>query len=246
MASSRPIYIFVASSCVLSRLLIYTYPVLSAVLDMILKPLMMPLLSHYLQHSSVRDNGHHKLHRITGFFHSGLFAAWIGDLLLLKGSQKVFFLGGLGSFAVMQWQYIQNYKKFSAPSGKCYLDGRPYLRIPAFLVGATFYACVYPVLPPVLRVGILIYTVLLTSMTYASLSLRGPKSERARVAAGSHLFMVSDLIIGVNKFVRPLGYAEVWICGTYVLGQYLIAEGLIGFVQCKKNTEGGDRSKKKK
>jgi uncharacterized membrane protein YhhN len=44
---------------------------------------------------------------------------------------------------------------------------------------------------------------------------------------GAILFIISDSTIAFNKFVQPFDYANVVIMVTYILGQFLIIEGMI-------------------
>lgn len=46
--------------------------------------------------------------------------------------------------------------------------------------------------------------------------------------AGAVLFVVSDSIIAINKFVAPIPWAGMLIMCTYYLAQFLLARGILG------------------
>lgn len=48
------------------------------------------------------------------------------------------------------------------------------------------------------------------------------------VAAGATVFVTSDAILSVNRFVRPIRHARVALMVTYHLGQALIVAGVLG------------------
>jgi uncharacterized membrane protein YhhN len=45
------------------------------------------------------------------------------------------------------------------------------------------------------------------------------------VAWGSVLFMLSDTLLAVDKFVSPLPVAGLWVLATYYLAQGFIVQG---------------------
>jgi uncharacterized membrane protein YhhN len=44
----------------------------------------------------------------------------------------------------------------------------------------------------------------------------------AHVALGACIFMVSDSLIAINKFVMPVELSSLWILATYYVAQMLI------------------------
>ena len=80
-----------------------------------------------------------------------------------------------------------------------------------------------------MRVPIAAYSGILTTMfatsTLLNRSMRA--SARRRILAGSSLFLISDSLLGIQKFLRrrPSPALESAVMGTYTLGQWLIAEG---------------------
>jgi uncharacterized membrane protein YhhN len=45
------------------------------------------------------------------------------------------------------------------------------------------------------------------------------------VAWGSVLFMLSDALLALDKFVSPLPLAGLWVLASYYLAQVLIVQG---------------------
>ena len=44
---------------------------------------------------------------------------------------------------------------------------------------------------------------------------------------GALLFMASDSLLAVNKFMMPIYHAHIWIMLTYISAQFLIVDGLL-------------------
>jgi len=48
---------------------------------------------------------------------------------------------------------------------------------------------------------------------------------------GAIFFMLSDTLLAMNKFVAPIENERVLIMSTYIIAQFLIAKGIIVFIQ---------------
>lgn len=197
-------------------------------LEFLTKPLLMPLLAVYFaQYGRSAD-----VPRIR--FYLALFFAWGGDMLLMFAQPTsphalLFFLGGLGSFLVMQLLYWNLYSVCRMPSTEpTLLRQKPYLLLPVVLVAAAFYWAAFPQLDLVLRIAVAIYAVALSGMVILSLQRwqRTPPASFWAVFIGASLFMISDLMIGLNRFVAEFPLAGPAIMLTYTLGQGLIVGGL--------------------
>lgn len=68
-----------------------------------------------------------------------------------------------------------------------------------------------------LRVGVGSYVVIISLMLYTALLQRS-----WMYALGAVMFVFSDLILGWNKFVSPVGGADLLIMIPYYMGQYLL------------------------
>jgi len=86
--------------------------------------------------------------------------------------------------------------------------------------------------PSALRAPVLAYVLCLASMAaQAAVWWRtriGTADEALarRAAIGAALFMTSDSLLAVDKFVAPLPLAALWILATYWIAQSFIASSL--------------------
>jgi alkylglycerol monooxygenase len=145
-----------------------------------------------------------------------------GDVwLMLPGN---YFIPGLASFLVAHVFYIALLRQ-----GQGWFPNRRALGIVA-AVGAGMYAIVWPGLgDPVLKMAVAAYVTVIACMAAQALgraSMVGDSASRW-VAAGACVFMVSDSLIAINKFVAPVPLAPLWILATYYLAQMLIVHNVL-------------------
>ncbi|WP_328616237.1 lysoplasmalogenase [Amycolatopsis sp. NBC_00355] len=144
----------------------------------------------------------------------GLACSWIGDLALL-GSTDRHFRAGVAAFAVAHAGYAAS---FAARAG------RPPLRraVPitaAGVGGAWFFGRAAGALAGPVR-G---YALAIAAMAVTAAGLRGPGAGRAATGAG--VFMLSDALIGLRRFVLPPAWsrpADLAVMLTYGVAQWLI------------------------
>jgi uncharacterized membrane protein YhhN len=76
---------------------------------------------------------------------------------------------------------------------------------------------------------VLLYALVITLMALSALFRYGRTSMKsfALVFGGSILFIMSDSLLAVNKFIEPLALADFWIMVTYIGAQYLIVSGIL-------------------
>jgi uncharacterized membrane protein YhhN len=149
--------------------------------------------------------------------------SWGGDVALL-GSGRRAFLTGLGSFFGAHLAYVSAYRTHAV---------RPVLatRRSRLALGAGAGLAVGMALAarrrdPRLAGPVAAYGLVLTTMAVTSAGV--PEAQRARVMTGTSLFLLSDTLIGVGKFVldRPSPVLEAAVMATYTAGQWCIADGL--------------------
>lgn len=151
-----------------------------------------------------------------------MIAALMGDIFLLFETQDFFLLGML-SFLICHVLYIIRFKEDISE-----LDLKVRFYIPIFLVvlavvnvlmtraalgGLLFYVLIYSVVLSVMASAAYLRDVRLPGYTY--------------VYMGGILFMVSDLLLAVNKFQAEIPYAQLWVILTYAIAQYFIITGLV-------------------
>jgi uncharacterized membrane protein YhhN len=79
-------------------------------------------------------------------------------------------------------------------------------------------------LPAGLRLPVAVYVVAIALMAAQAIG-RAVVLRDARavaVAVGACVFMLSDTLLAINRFVLPLPLAQFWVLATYYLAQVLI------------------------
>ena len=147
-----------------------------------------------------------------------LFSLTGDALLMFEG----FFIPGLVSFLLAHACYIALLRG-DAP----WLASRKALTC-ILLLAAAMYALLWlGGLPAALRLPVLAYVGVIATMAAQAWGrhsvLRNPAS--LLVAAGASLFMLSDSLLAINRFVQPLPWAAVGVLATYYAAQALILHG---------------------
>jgi uncharacterized membrane protein YhhN len=186
----------------------------------ILKLLLMPVLLIYYVVESKPG--------VSWFVISALIMSLLGDaFLLLPG--ELYFMMGLGSFLAAHVVYIVAYRHHRSEN-RGDLQGIQKIRysFPIVLCGSGLLAILYPHLGNLLM-PVTLYALVLIIMVLNALFRLGRTSTVSflMVFIGACLFMTSDSLLAINKFVSPIAKSGLWIMSTYILAQYLIVEGLI-------------------
>lgn len=164
------------------------------------------------------------------FFIAGLFFALFGDIFLMIQEMDLF-IPGLASFLVMQVCYAY---AFYLDNPQKLISKYAYLRLAPFILFAIiFYFILQPHLSGiVIKVAVAIYALSIAIMAWLSLLRKNKISTPSffLVFTGAILFMISDSIIAVDKFITSVPLNTIWVMGTYCLAQYLIT---LGFLKTK-------------
>jgi uncharacterized membrane protein YhhN len=234
-------------------------------ISFICKPMLMMMLFFYLFWSAYKDWLDDESKMAVA-----LFGAWLGDIFLMNGQNKLFFMLGIAGFLMMQLFYISAFRK----SGQIYIPlteeeehqnrmvraarktGRPlkdanghelplfemqvikgfverykYAVIPFVLMGGALLWFILPKLDGwIMKIAIFGYAVALVSTVIAALNRGGrvPQNSFIMVLVGSILFMVSDMLIAINKFlIIDFPHSGLAIMGLYIPAQFLIIEGFL-------------------
>ncbi|MFC5722457.1 lysoplasmalogenase [Streptomyces gamaensis] len=142
-----------------------------------------------------------------------------GDVLLQLGGRLPFLLG-MGSFAAGHGCYLALFARHGADSRA---RGRGYVLAAGY--GAAWLGTVtllWPGLEDGLRVPVGLYSLLLTATALAA------TRAGARTAAGGLAFLLSDTLIasGLAGWPQPPA-PQFWIMLTYLVAQFLLADGLL-------------------
>lgn len=146
----------------------------------------------------------------------GLLFSAIGDVLL-EYPKPGLFLHGLGSFLVAHLFYILVFLRkisFSMP--------RVLGLIGLIAVGIFLANLLIPVLGE-MRVPVLVYLGIILLM---AISATLGSENHLLTILGACLFIISDSIIAINRFLTPVYLSSLWIMSTYYAAQYLITIGV--------------------
>ncbi len=157
--------------------------------------------------------------------------SWFGDMLLMFGEiDFIYFMLGLVSFLIAQIFYIFLFLRTINISGKMpFLKKKPFWLIAYIAFGLIVYTILYDHLDAVLKIAVFVYMTALLSMSAMALNRfgNGHPISFSLVFIGSLLFVLSDTMIALNKFLAPIPYEGILIMTTYISAQYLIMRGLL-------------------
>jgi uncharacterized membrane protein YhhN len=159
-----------------------------------------------------------------------LFFSWLGDLFLSK-PDYVFFLLGLVSFLTAHIFYILIFTRESKASGELTkVEGNPALIWPFVLYGVALLYLILPKLDDtVIKIAIFLYATIILAMAAQAFNRKSSVSKKSFiwVFAGAILFVLSDSMIAINKFVEPFDFARMAIMTTYIVAQAFIIKGVL-------------------
>jgi len=189
----------------------------------LVKPLICIILIGYLV-SRTRLYGH-----FSKLIFGGLLFSLAGDVaLLFAGTAGTFFLVGLIAFLIAHVFYsiafFRDYRYDPTASRKY---GNMMLFImAAFTVG--FYIFIRSYLHE-MKIPVMAYMVIISVMAIMS----GYRYQRVNllsfqlILTGAILFIFSDTLLAINKFVQHFESSGVFVMATYMIAQYLITMGAL-------------------
>lgn len=194
-------------------------------LDLATKPfLVISLLLFYLTAKAENSSALSKL------IISALVFSWIGDILLmLQGQFSGLFIFGLAAFLIAHISYIFGFRKarFDEPAeiNLSFVRTRVVFLL---LIGGALIYMLYPNLEELL-IPVVLYTIVIIAMGISALLRRGrtPDKSFIMVYSGALLFIMSDAMLGINKFMNPIVQARALIMATYITAQFLIVKGIL-------------------
>jgi alkylglycerol monooxygenase len=183
---------------------------------MVFKPLTMVIAIIFV---AVRAGSTGAIARFDALLIAALVFSMVGDVfLMLPGN---YFIPGLASFLVAHIFYIALFRQ-----GQPWFPNKKALGA-VLAVGAGMYAIVWGGLgDPVLKIAVAAYVGVISLMAAQAIgraTVQGGQDTGAGwVALGACVFMVSDSLIAINKFVTPVALSSLWILATYYVAQLLI------------------------
>ena len=146
-----------------------------------------------------------------------LLASLAGDVLLMLPGDH--FIAGLAAFLLAHGAYLALFRQ-----GLGWFPSRTALAA-TLSAGTLVLALLWPGLHgALLTAAVTLYVLLIALMAAQALgraAVLGDAASRA-VAGGAALFMLSDAILGIDRFVQPVPLAPLWVLGCYFVAQILI------------------------
>jgi uncharacterized membrane protein YhhN len=198
--------------------LVTIYRIETDVLHSLSKLLLIPSLGLYFWQYAQKNNIDQ-----SQFIVAALFFSSVGDALLLKGDQNIFFLSGMAAFALAQIAYCWAHIKI--------LNGNKLLKLIAVMavgLGLAYLVLHFMAVPANLFLYVLSYAALL--LMHFGLALLNVINGQlsSGILLGVFLFVLSDLLLALNKFgAGASAYLDVAVMLLYGLAQYLLVKGFI-------------------
>jgi uncharacterized membrane protein YhhN len=147
---------------------------------------------------------------------AGLVVSFIGDLFMMPRRKR--FTAGLAAFLVAQVCYTLAFLT-GVQSGFA-----PVPALALLVYGAALFAILYPRLKG-MRVPVLVYILAVSAMALTAVEryLKVGNPAALAACAGAVLFLISDSVLAVDRFVKPFRAAQGVILSTYFAAQALIA-----------------------
>ena len=193
---------------------IYGLSVHAALLCLLVKPLPVLALLGWLHDAPPSD--------YRRWISLGLIFSLIGDVLLAWPGDL--FIFGLGAFLFAHLAYLKAY----------FSDCRRLALLPlalALCAGAILLSILIAHGLGELLIPVVVYASVISAMLWRALARLGskvPKRSALLAAAGALSFVVSDMLIGINRFVVAFEAAPYLLIVTYWLGQWGITASAFG------------------
>lgn len=157
------------------------------------------------------------------YFKLALLASLIGDIFL-SFSGEGWFISGLTSFLVAHVFYTLSFARKDLRQ-----PGPVWLKISLLAASLALLGFALSAFLPNLgdlAVPVIIYSLAILAM-WNSTNLLSGNPDSWPLMLGASLFVLSDIILGYNKFHTPLEGSELMIMSSYGAGQGLMTYGLL-------------------
>lgn len=158
---------------------------------------------------------------------TALFFSWLGDLLLLRGSENLYFMAGLLSFLTAHVLYIFFFRRFRSPAPS-HRNNSIMLPVLVMAYSIAFYAILWPHLGA-MRLPVALYCLVITIMLLQALATRPAAGHPAWLyfCCGAALFVLSDSVLAFDKFYASYPGLGLVVMATYGSAQWLITQGTL-------------------
>jgi uncharacterized membrane protein YhhN len=208
----------------------------AAILEVVCQLYALEQLHHFVKPSLMVLLGLHYFTCVPSSERSNLvlgaiFFSFLGDsFLLYDHKNELYFMLGLGSFLLAHLAYIFAFRQHRNENEGDQLHTVQTVRMafPVILAATGLVVVLYPHLGA-LKFPVIVYAFVLMLMVLNSLFRYGRTSATSFSLAfgGAVLFMISDSLLAINKFLQPFELGGVLIMITYMGGQYLIVKGMM-------------------
>jgi uncharacterized membrane protein YhhN len=202
------------------------------------KPLLMIVLVAF--YAQAVKGAWNKMHTLIA---TAFVFSWIGDVaLMFVGDGELmgiprnpnYFLAGLVGFLVTHVLYAIAFADVTNKKATALLPKRFWVMVPLLIYMVALLSMLVPniiatELTKPFLVPVLVYSTAIATMVVFAINRYKRVSDKsfALVFAGALLFMFSDSLIAINKFMHPFATSGIFIMFLYTAGQYLIAKGCI-------------------
>lgn len=183
------------------------------------KPMLMPVLILMILQSKTLALG-------KWLLINGLFFSFLGDVFLLyEFKNALFFIFGLAAFLITHICYIIYFLQIKSQQVSL-LKIKPWLIVLIAAYGIGLVTILYSSLDD-LKIPVMVYALVICVMLVCSLHVFYKTGRPANVCfvMGALLFVMSDSLLAINKFLLPFQLAGLFVMLTYCTAQYLIVSG---------------------
>jgi uncharacterized membrane protein YhhN len=217
LSNQIPLYIFLIAACI--DVWAIHYDIKSVVY--IVKPmLMVSLLWYYIKQAN----------RLDKKYVIALTFSLLGDVFLL-GTQELFFIVGLIAFLLAHLFYILIIRKALNPFS---LKQFMLSLIPNGILLISLLWFLYPSLGG-LKIPVFVYGFVISTFGVFSVLffLQNRNRQSKFLLLGVYLFILSDSLLAINLFYKPIQFFPEVIMVTYVMAQFLICKFVLNLNQTK-------------
>jgi len=173
------------------------------------------------------------MNRFRGLVLTALVLSLIADVILIP-EDDIYFLSGLGVFLLAHVFYIIAFSvspQRGAPFVSLNLKrGLPFFVMLAIVPTILAFEMLEKGHPKELVLAVIVYSGVLSSMGWRTAARVGYPNETfsSQITAliGVLFFMISDLLLAVNRFHTKIYLSQLWVLPTYWIAQTLIAISL--------------------
>ncbi len=165
----------------------------------------------------------------------GLFFSWIGDIALMFDEKiPILFVVGLGAFLIAHLGYAAAFvRNVKDSNSSLNVSKSALIALPFIAITSCFFYYMKDGLPAELFVPVLAYTVVISVMGITAAIRYNHVDAKSYnwILIGAILFILSDMVIAINKFVIDFDYDAILNMWLYLTGQFMITVGSVFYVR---------------